>query len=133
VKTNRAGGAYNIYYILSVVLASVFLNVDLFHFEPLALWAKLLPPALMLCGIIWSAKQIRILRFIGWIGIALFFIVALAVSFPEEDYVLGHYTGGPPEVSTFQILVRLLVALVMTSFLAMTYKRRPQVQRLRVE
>jgi hypothetical protein len=77
----------------------------------------------LVVGLVDSVVPSAVFRIIGWIGIAVFFYVASGASFPSEEYVLGHYTGGPPEVSTLNICMRLSLAVALTLFLIVTHSR----------
>lgn len=111
-------------YVLSIMIASLFVNVDILQFQPLVLWVRIMIPLLLVFGYFGNKFQNPPLRIVGWLGIALFFMVASAAALPGEEYVLGHYTNGPPEVGTFTIIIRLLAALTITSFLLVSYWKR---------
>src|ERR1043165_6873397 len=93
----------------ALVLASVFLSINALHFQPLALWIRITVPVILSIGLLGIIIKNTLLRVFGWLGIVLFFIVASAPSLAGEEYVLGHYTGGPPEVGTSNILIRLFI------------------------
>jgi len=119
------------WYAISIIIASIFINADGVQFQPLALWARIIIPVLLVAGFLGNKLQNTLLRIIGWVGIALFCIVASAAALPGEEYVLGHYTNGPPEVGTLHILIRLFVALAITSLLVVSCQRRVKKPELR--
>jgi hypothetical protein len=127
MQINNINISRNLYrHLIAVVVASFFLNISVIHFEPLAVWARLFPPLLLIIGLIGSVTRFSILRIGWWVGILMFFIVASATSFPSEDYVLGLYAApgaGPPEVSAFNVCIRLLIGLTITTSLILTYRR----------
>jgi hypothetical protein len=116
-----------ILFLVVFTIATVFLNLDLLHFQPLALWAKLLPPVLIAIGGFGAVRDIRALRFAGWLGIFLFLLVALMASFPSEDYLLGGPDTDPAElprtVSSANTFVRVAVGLAITALLFWRYRR----------
>jgi hypothetical protein len=107
----------------AVIVAAMFLNISSIHFQPLAVWARIVPLLLLVIGLTGSMVPLTVLRVIGWMGIALFFYVASGASFPSEEYIFGQYTGGPPEVGTLNICMRLALAVALTTFLIVTYRR----------
>lgn len=118
-------------YAISIIIASIFINADAVQFQPLAVWARIIIPALLVAGFLGDKFQNTLLRISGWIGIALFCIAASAAALPGEEYVLGHYTNGPPEISNLHILIRLFIALIITFLLVVSYQRRPKKSELR--
>lgn len=109
------------------VISIFYLNINDLHYLPLAIWAKLLPSMLLMAGVVAVIFQINILRIVGWLGILLFLIVSLAVSFPSEDYVLGGpHAGpesGPRDVSTIGVFLRVFAGVSITSLLSLCYRR----------
>src|ERR1051325_6271294 len=94
------------WYFITAVTSALFLNVNAIHFQPLAVWARVLIPLLFAVGLVGSTYRLIVLRLAGWVGILTFFVVTIAASFPSEDYVLGLYSKpgqGPPEVGAFEI------------------------------
>lgn len=116
-----------ILFLIVFAVATIFLNLNFIHFQPLALWAKLLPPLLIAIGGFGAVRDIRALKFAGWLGIALFLLVSLMASFPSEDYLLGGPDTDPAElprtVSSANTLVRVAVGLVITALLFWRYRR----------
>lgn len=114
-----------ILFCITLVGAALYLNLDIVQFEPLALWARILPPILLVFGLIGSVFEIKLLRAIGWIGLAVFLLVSLMVSFPSEDYILGgpesNRANFPRDVSTMQISLRLATGVVITILLTWFY------------
>ena len=109
------------------VAATVFLNLDMLHFQPLALWAKLLLPALIAVGGFGAAREIRALIFAGWVGITLFLLASLMASFPTEDYLLGGPEADPAEIprtiSSTNTLMRVAVELTLTALISWRSRR----------
>lgn len=114
-------------FLLALLAATIFLNLDALHYQPLQLWARLAPSLFMLVGAVGAARNVKLLTIVGWLGIAAFLIVSTAVSFPTEDYVLGGPNTSmhdvPRDVSSKLILVRVLVGMGLTLLLSHQYRR----------
>lgn len=124
-STDNKKGIY--LFIIALVSGTLFLNLDFLQLEPLALWARLMPPMLVVLGLVGSVYGIKPLRFAGWVGIVAFLLVFLLASFPSEDYLLGGRdtprVGMPRTVSNTNTLVRVVVGLVITILLVQRYRR----------
>jgi hypothetical protein len=105
----------------------MYLNLKPIHFEALSLGARLVPMTALAIGLCGSLFKARLIRFVGWIGIVMFFVVSVALSFPSEDYVLGHSPigsgTGPREVSAVTVSIKLLMGFAITMALILTYRR----------
>jgi hypothetical protein len=112
-----------VYYFAAAIVASAYLNASFVHYHPLATWARILPPICFAIGFFGSASRLGTLRVGGWFGIVMFFIVALGVSFPSEDHILGLHSDGPPEVGAFEIGARAIVGSGLTLLLFLTFRR----------
>lgn len=114
-------------FVVSFSIATAFLNLDSVNFQPVALWAKLIVPAMIGIGGIATARNIRVLRPIGWIGILLFLLVSVVASFPSEDYLLGGPNDNPADlpraVSDINSWIRVIVGLLITALLFWRYRR----------
>lgn len=109
-------------YLEGTVLAFALFNIHATQFQPLSLWARLVPTSLLLAGLAGCILDSRVLRASGWAGIVVVLLVASVISIPGEDYVLGLYTHGPPEVTTLEICVRLIAGFMITAILVLTYR-----------
>jgi hypothetical protein len=114
-------------FISMIVATAVYLNLDMIHFQPLSLWAKTLPPMLLFMGAIGTVRDVKALRYVGWLGIALVLVVLVAASFPTEDYVLGGPDDNPADlprtVSHLNSLARVSIGLSITVLLFWLYRR----------
>lgn len=114
-------------YISSIALVSIFLNADSIHYEALAIWARVVPISFMVIPLFVHSKFRSFAKIMGWAGIFAFFVIASAVSFPSEDYVLGGLDSGPDsgpkDVSMVNVSVRFFIGLSLTSLLIWAYRR----------
>lgn len=121
-----------IIFLIVFTIATIFLNLDIVQFQPLALWVKIIPPSLIAFGGLSVVLNIKSLRIVGWIGIGIFLAVSVMASFPSEDYLLGGPSDGhigiPRIVSNANTLSRMTIGLVITALLFWRY-RRLQVSR----
>jgi hypothetical protein len=127
VNSNYRKNINGIVFLIVSITALLFLNLDFIHYQSLALWAKLLPPTLLLIGFWGSLSGLTLFRFTGWIGIVLFLLVSLLSAFPTEDYVLGGVADDPGslprDVSNAAISARLAVGSAISILLAWLYRR----------
>jgi hypothetical protein len=104
----------------SSLLASLFLNLPQLFFEPLYVWARVGVPSLLICGFVGSMLSSKVLRFAGWVGVFCFLVIAVAISVPGEDYVLG--TPQNPtthlEIAGWSVLARVFVATLLSALMS---------------
>jgi len=114
-------------FLFALFTETLFLNLDILHFQPLSLWSRLLPPLLLVLGLLGSAYEVRPLRFAGWVGIMIFLLISLLASFPSEDYLFGGpdsgHLGMPRTVGNANTLVRVIIGMVITLLLFQLYRR----------
>jgi len=110
-----------------VAIALMIINVDLFHFDRMFLWAKVTVSVPLLCGLVGTVSGIRLLRFVGWLGILMFFFAALRIAIPDEDYFSGGPDGpqlsAPRVVSDTYMFARMGVAVLITLLLVWFYRK----------
>ena len=110
-----------------ILLVAVFLNVSTIHYAPLRLWVGALPVALLLLGLFGSVMGLKSLRSLGWLGVIIFLLLSLGMSFPPEEYRLGEPGDDPDSlprtVSTTVIVARMAAGLAITISVAWLYRR----------
>ena len=109
------------------VLATIMLDAPWLQFQPLALWAQLVAPALLVAGLIGSARNIPPLRIAGWIGVFTVILFGLNFVIAGEDYVFGG-PGGPPlsaprSPSVTEVRLRLASWLILSVLLVWCFRK----------
>jgi hypothetical protein len=115
------------FFVFSVVAlaAAVTQNTPGLQFDPLHLWVKILNPLLIFIGLAGSLYNSRVLRILGWLGIALYLGCAVEMIFPGEDYVSGGPNGpplmAPHLVSAENIALRFVLFMTLIIVLVCSY------------
>lgn len=100
-----------------VAFGTLVLDLPQLQFQELKIWAKLMPPLLLVAGLIGSITNTRIIRAAGWLGILCFFVLATNFVLPGEDYILGigsHPSAHAPNFPGPSALWRLVVWLILS-------------------
>lgn len=115
-----------LYFIISISIATIYLFIPNIHFDEIDLWARLTPTTLVLIGYIGSICNKKYVRYFGWMGVFLFFFVSNLAQFPSEDYILGFSgkdKGFSKVVSNYEIIFRIITGIAITYILIFSYRR----------
>lgn len=119
---------FGAWYLAALLCAALFLNIDAIHYHPVTAWAKTVPVILILAGAVGSVKKIPVLRLVGWLGIAMFALISVGISFPTEDYRLGGPDGDlaqvPRETPASLIAAKLAAAALITMTLSWFHRKK---------
>jgi hypothetical protein len=87
-------------------------------------WARISVPVCLFVGFLGSIQSIRGLtatsRIIGWVGLAVFFLVAIRVVIPDE---MVRSTGDPPPANIFVIAPRMILILGLLTLTVLAFRR----------
>jgi hypothetical protein len=107
-----------------ITVAVCALNVPGFFWEPLPLWFRITIPGLLIAGFVGTVVRSRILRVVGWIGIAWFTLLVLYIAALTDDYILrGTHAGLPNVPSAAAFVWRILLFLGISVLLIICFKR----------
>lgn len=110
-----------------ILLIGAYLYVPTLHYAPVRFWVASLPVLLLLIGLFGSAVGLKSLRFLGWVGLTIFLLLSLGMSFPPEEYRLGEPGDDPDSlprtVSTVVIVARMATGFAITVLVAWLYRR----------
>jgi hypothetical protein len=111
-------------FLLLVAVAACALNVPGFFWEPMTLWLRITIPGLLIAGLVGTLVGSRILRVVGWVGIALFTLLVLFIAFLTDDYIFRGTPAGLPNVpSATAFAWRILLFLANSVLLITCFKR----------
>jgi hypothetical protein len=111
-----------------LIVTMALLSFPSLFFEQLALWFRITDQALLALGIVGSVLRSKALRFVGWIGIAMFFVYAVFGSLPSVD----HPALDPNGAQRFEswiwrpLLAIAFYVMLVVSFRKLAVKTQPQ-------
>jgi hypothetical protein len=108
-----------------IIVATAVLNLPQLFFQSAALWVRILVPLVLLIGLLGGMLSSAWLQVGGWVGIALFLMTSLLMSFPGEDYVLGSALDPAPhpDVNGWLVLVRMIFVTALSILMAVCLRR----------
>jgi choline-glycine betaine transporter len=118
--------------VLALVVAGV-LNLEEIFSHTIFLWARVSIPASLLIGAFGLAQPSRILSVIaavvGWMGLALFFLVVVLTLIPSE---WARVTLGPRAPSEYFLVVRFLFLMSLGIGIAVLFAKFTTLARARM-
>lgn len=115
-------------------VATMILDAPFLQFQQLEFWAQIAVPALLVAGVFGSARDIRLLRLLGWIGICAFILFGLNFVIAGEEFIAGGPDGAQILAPRFEaradLLLRLGVWLILSMLLAWCYLKLSRGKRL---
>ncbi len=118
--------------LISIVLIACALNLETISVKSIYVWARVAIPASLLVGLVGAVQTNRpfsiITAVISWVGIGLFFLVAILTLFPGE---WARLMPGPQAPSEAFLVVRFALLIMLGALVTVLFFRLTKVVGLR--